>query len=89
MTYTSWSVTLSESQEHIWLELDRREEGFTDETGIILRMGSANERRHYYMMPSLIGQARTQNDPCEIQQKICFKMANIFSDVKELIRPTG
>ena len=30
--------------------------------GIILWMGSANERRRYYVMPSLIGRADTQND---------------------------
>ena len=33
--------------------------------GIILCMGWANERRHYYVMPSLIGWAHTQNDPWE------------------------
>ena len=31
--------------------------------GIILGMGSANESRRYYVTPSLIGQAHTQNDP--------------------------
>ena len=31
--------------------------------GIILGVSSANERRHYYVMPSLIGRAHTQNDP--------------------------
>ena len=30
---------------------------------IILGMGSANERRHYNAMSSLIGWAHTQNDP--------------------------
>ena len=30
---------------------------------IILDMGSANQRRHYYVMPPLIGWAHTQNDP--------------------------
>ena len=30
---------------------------------IILGMGSANERKHYYVTPSLIGWAHTQNDP--------------------------
>ena len=30
--------------------------------GIILAMGSANARRHCYVMPSLIGQAHTQNN---------------------------
>ena len=29
-------------------------------------MGSANERRRYYVRPSLIGRAPTQNDPCNI-----------------------
>ena len=33
-------------------------------SGVILGMGSANERRHYYVTPSLIGWAHTQNDPC-------------------------
>ena len=32
-------------------------------TGIILRMGSANDRRHI-VTQSLIGRAHTQNDPC-------------------------
>ena len=32
--------------------------------GIILGMGSANERRCYIVMSSLIGWAHTQNDPC-------------------------
>ena len=31
--------------------------------GIILGMGSANGRRHYYVMPSFIGRAHTQSDP--------------------------
>ena len=34
-------------------------------SGIILGMGSANERWHYNVMSSLIGWAHTQNDPCE------------------------
>ena len=33
-------------------------------SGSILAMGSANERRHYTVMPSLTGWAHTQNDPC-------------------------
>ena len=33
-------------------------------TGIILGMGSANKRRRYYVMPSLIGWAHIENDPC-------------------------
>ena len=28
-------------------------------------MGSTNERRRYYVTPSLIGRAHTQNDPCK------------------------
>ena len=32
--------------------------------GIILGMGSANERRRYIVTPSLIGRVPTQNDPC-------------------------
>ena len=32
--------------------------------GIILCLGSANERRRYYVMPSLIGHTHTQNGPC-------------------------
>ena len=34
--------------------------------GIILGMGSANERRHYNVTPSLIGQAHTHNDPWHV-----------------------
>ena len=32
-------------------------------TAIILGMGSANERWRYFVAPSLIGGAHTQNDP--------------------------
>ena len=32
--------------------------------GIILGKGLANERRHYIVMPLLIGWAHTQNNPC-------------------------
>ena len=32
-------------------------------TWIILGMGSAKERRHYHVMPSLVGWAHTQTDP--------------------------
>ena len=43
-------------------------------TGIILAMGSANERRHYNVRLSLIGQTYTQNDPCLIWLGIFFKI---------------
>ena len=33
-------------------------------TGIILPMGSANERQRYNVTPSLIGSAHSQNNPC-------------------------
>ena len=36
---------------------------FIQQTGIILGMGLANERRHYYVMPSLNGWANAQDDP--------------------------
>ena len=32
------------------------------EAGIILDLGSANERRRYYVTPPLIGRVHTQND---------------------------
>ena len=32
--------------------------------GIILGMGSANDRRHYMVMSFVIGWTHTQNDPC-------------------------
>ena len=35
------------------------------EPGVILGMGSANERRRYIVTSSLIGWAHTQNDPCQ------------------------
>ena len=38
--------------------------------GIFLCMGSANERRHYNVMPPLTGWAHTQNDPCTIMHKV-------------------
>ena len=34
-------------------------------SGVISDLGSANERRRYYVTPSLIGRAHTQNDPCK------------------------
>ena len=34
--------------------------------GVILDMGSVNERGRYYVTPSLISRAHTQNDPCII-----------------------
>ena len=37
---------------------------------ISLSMGSANERRHYYVMPPLIGWAYTQNDPWSLLPQI-------------------
>ena len=37
----------------------------TKETGLILGMGSANERRRYIVTSSLIGWAHAQNDPKE------------------------
>ena len=39
-------------------------------SGIILGMGSANERRCYIVMPPLIGWAHTQNDPWFIQSRL-------------------
>ena len=36
----------------------------TDNAGIILGMGSSNERRYYIVMSPFIGWADTQNDPC-------------------------
>ena len=36
-----------------------------DKSGIILCMDSANERMRYYVTPSFIGRAHTQNDPCK------------------------
>ena len=38
---------------------------YTDKAGVILGMGSANERGRYHVMPSLIGRTHTQNDPCK------------------------
>ena len=37
---------------------------------IILGMGSASERRRYYVTPSLIGRAHTQNDPFHVKKGI-------------------
>ena len=45
-------------------------------SGIILSMGSANERRRYYVTPSLIGWTHTQNDPCiQLQMRLYW---NVF-----------
>ena len=40
-------------------------------TGIILGMGSTNEKQHYNVMSSLIGWAHTQNDPYSISYINC------------------
>ena len=47
--------------------------------GIILVMGSANERRRYIVTPPLIGWARTQNEPWHIWQLSCVTCANLWS----------
>ena len=41
-------------------------------TGIILGMGSTNERRRYYVTPSFIDQAHTQN-PCDILFRVVWQ----------------
>ena len=40
--------------------------------GIILGMGSANERRRYYVTHSLIARAYTQNDPEQRLTKVAL-----------------
>ena len=54
-------------------------------SGIILGMGSANERWCYSVMSSLIGWAHTQNDPCAwltgyitISQNACNQLKELF-----------
>ena len=56
---------------------------------IMLSMASANERRCYIVMPSLIGWAHTQNDPCWgvvefvlTKRKICASAAGAGAAVK-------
>ena len=49
-----------------------------DVTGIILGMGSANERRLYYVIPSLIGQVQTQNDPCAMMGSVFISVQNFY-----------
>ena len=53
---------------------DQGERYFKNITEIILGMGSANERRRYYVTPALIGQS--QCDPC-IEQYFT-KMSHII-----------
>ena len=50
--------------EHSWDARAGFQVNFSISAGIILGMGLANERRHCYVMPPLIGQTHTQNDPC-------------------------
>ena len=45
---------------------------FEMDTGIILCMGSANERRRYYVTPSLTGRAHTQNDSWDMLRVLCL-----------------
>ena len=47
-------------------------------SGIILDMGLANERRRYYVTPSLTGRAQTQNDQSE-----CVHMPGIVNNPNE------
>ena len=51
--------------------------------GIIRGMGSANERRHYYVMPSFIGLAHTQNDPCFPYYYMCYFTAHVNKCLNE------
>ena len=46
-------------------------------------MGSANERRRYYVTPSLIGRAHTQNDPC-IKRVFRDMGISILKDLKPI-----
>ena len=46
--------------------------GQTTLTSIISAMGSANERRRYYVTPSLIGRTHTQNETCMIHIVNCY-----------------
>ena len=39
--------------------------------GVIMGLGSANERRRYIVMSSLMGWVHTQNDPCLQMWYIC------------------
>ena len=45
--------------------------------GIILGMGSANEKKHYIVMPPLIGWAHIQNDPLDF---IFYGMYTVYHD---------
>ena len=62
--------------------------------GIIMCMDSANERRRYYVTPSLIGRAHTQNDPwmCKLKRR-CVKYTglilvalNLYQVIKNIIQ---
>ena len=63
--YLSWQMILSSK---IFEKFDFTEVyfpmGLIDNAGIILGMGSANERRRYIITPPLIGWAHTQNALC-------------------------
>ena len=66
----SWIRTLhilSPNRTRYWLSLESLKSDLIS-IGIILGMDSANERRHYYVMPPLIGWAHTLNlnDLCSI-----------------------
>ena len=49
---------------------------FMPYAGIILVMGSANERWRYNVTSSLIGWANTQKDPCTCQQEAMMQYVN-------------
>ena len=48
-----------------WMALSNHSDaGYSYTAEIILGMGSANDRRRYYVTPPFIGRAHTKNDPC-------------------------
>ena len=73
------NLSTSLGQYHVcWWPDNVRVQGicrYNTDPGIILGMGSTNERWHHIVMSSLIGWAHTQNDPCWLNWQNSFAHA--------------
>ena len=56
--------------------------------GVIMGLGSANERRRYIVMSSLIGWMHTRNEPCRQMRYICEMDSHDYAAHHNAIRYT-
>ena len=64
LSYQNASIIMTIQQHHLYTKQSSSLNIHHFNPGLILGIGSANERRHYIVMPPLIGWVHTQNDPC-------------------------